>query len=115
MPTAGSPRRWQAHALALATALLAILTEQAVVQQSTTIANAPWALVSLALVCCVLAGALPSFTLLLGGLALAWLAGTTGLAGLLPPAPKRCWPRPCWAAQGCCWWRDDCAACSSPR
>ena len=83
MPTAGSPRRWQAHALALATALLATLCEHAVVQQSPSIASTPWAAVPLALVCCVLAGPLPGLTLLLGGLALPWLGGALGLA----PAP----------------------------
>ena len=89
MPTAGSPRRWQAHGLALATALLATLCEQAFVQPTTSVVTATWALVPLALVFCVHAGALPSLTLLLGGLTLSWLAGFTGL-GVWPAAGP--WP-----------------------
>ena len=72
------------HALALATALLATLCEQAVVQQSPSVALTTWALVPLALVCCVLAGVQPGLTLLLGGLMLSWLAGATGLSTVRP-------------------------------
>ncbi|MGM9512878.1 ATP-binding protein [Roseateles sp. DB2] len=78
MPTAGSPRRWQAHAIALVMALLAALCQQAFVQQSISSPSAIWALLPLAMLFCVQYGTLPSFTFLFSGLALSWLATPAG-------------------------------------
>ena len=76
MPTAGSPRCWRTHSIALVIALLAALSEQVLFKHlhGTT----GWIVLPLALVTSVYLGAAPGFTLLASGLALSWLPGLAG-------------------------------------